>query len=506
MGGETAQATRHGSVHQPVGQEIEQAIKLSVIMPVYNEAATLREAVRRVCQAPFSQEIHQEIHQEILLEILLVDDGSTDGSTAIVHELATPPTAAPTGPACDIKVFFHQRNWGKGAAIRTALAAVSGDIVLIQDADLEYDPAEYPQLLAPIVAGHADVVYGSRFLGSPRRVLFFWHMVGNRLLTLLSNMLTNLNLTDLETGYKVFRTELLHDIAIRSNRFGFEPEITAKIARRRARIYEVPISYTGRTYAEGKKIRWTDGLAAVWTIVRYNLIDDTSPAGEKTLRRISGLSRYNRWLWEQVEPFTGQQVLEVGAGIGTMTRYLLGRHTVLATELEAHYVDRLRDRFSAYPNITVQPLDLNADPPGWLTAQPIDTVLCLNVLEHIEDDQRTIDQFYSLLPVGGRVVLIVPALRPLYGAIDRAIGHHRRYERAEIGHKLRQAGFQVEELRFFNTLGIAGWYLNSCVFKRQTVPSFQARINDFLVPLLRFEKHLQLPWGMSLLAVGRKGA
>lgn len=253
-------------------------------------------------------------------------------------------------------------------------------------------------------------------------------------------------------------------------------------------------------------VRWKDGLAAVWTIVRYNLIDDTSPAGEKTLRRISGLSRYNRWLWEQVEPFTGQRVLEVGAGIGTITRYLLSRQHVLATELDPHYLDRLRDTFAAYPNITVQPLDLNAGIPEWLTAQPLDTVLCVNVLEHLADDQQTIQHFFSLLPAGGRVVFIVPALHPLYGAIDTAIGHHRRYGRPEIEHKLGKAGFPVEELRFFNTLGIPGWYLNSCVFKRQTVPSFQACINDFLVPLLRLEKHLHLPWGMSLLVVGRKPA
>ena len=243
---------------------------LSVIMPAYNEAATIRTIIQHVAQTPYAK------------EIIVVDDHSDDGTADILHaiqtQLATQPDQfglAPDAPVCTLKLLSHQENQGKGAAIRTALRAVTGDIVLIQDADLEYNPAEYPTLLAPILDGKADVVYGSRFLGSPRRVLFFWHAVGNKLLTLLSNMCTNLNLTDMETCYKVFRTEVIRDIPLRSNRFGFEPEITAKIAHRDVRLYEVPISYAGRTYAEGKKINWQDGLSALWAILRYNLINDT---------------------------------------------------------------------------------------------------------------------------------------------------------------------------------------------------------------------------------------
>jgi glycosyltransferase involved in cell wall biosynthesis len=240
---------------------------LSVIMPAYNEAATIRTIIQYVAQTPYAK------------EIIVVDDHSDDGTPDIVHaiqtQLATQPDQfglAPDAPACTLKLLSQQENQGKGAAIRTALGAVTGDIVLIQDADLEYNPAEYPTLLAPILDGKADVVYGSRFLGSPRRVLFFWHTVGNKLLTLVSNICTNLNLTDMETCYKVFRTEVIRDIPLRSNRFGFEPEITAKIARRGLRIYEVPISYAGRTYAEGNKINWQDGVAALWAIIRYNLL------------------------------------------------------------------------------------------------------------------------------------------------------------------------------------------------------------------------------------------
>jgi glycosyltransferase involved in cell wall biosynthesis len=240
---------------------------LSVIMPAYNEAATIRTIIQHVAQTPYAK------------EIIVVDDHSNDGTPDIVNamqtQLATQPDQfglAPDAPACTLKLLSHQENQGKGAAIRTALGAVTGDIVLIQDADLEYNPAEYPTLLGPILDGKADVVYGSRFLGSPRRVLFFWHTVGNKLLTLLSNMCTNLNLTDMETCYKVFRTEVIRDIPLRSNRFGFEPEITAKIAHRDVRLYEVPISYAGRTYAKGKKVNWRDGVAALGAIIRYNLL------------------------------------------------------------------------------------------------------------------------------------------------------------------------------------------------------------------------------------------
>jgi SAM-dependent methyltransferase len=443
-------------------------------------------------------------------EIIVVDDGSTDGTAALLQRLQGRPDtpsgsdAEPLPASCSLRVLFHDRNQGKGAAIRTGLTAVTGEAVIIQDADLEYNPAEYPTLLEPVLNGEADVVYGSRFLGYPRRVLFFWHTVGNTLLTLVSNMFTNLNLTDMETGYKLFRAEVIKALPLRSNRFGFEPEVTAKVARLGVRIYEVPISYAGRTYAEGKKINWRDGVSALWAIVRYNLVDDLGDAGEKTLKRMSRLSRYNAWLWEQVAPYAGQRVVEVGAGMGTMTRFLLGRELVVATEVDSHYLRRLQRAFAEHPNVVVRPFDLNDDLPAWLPTYHPDTVLCCNVLEHIEHDEAALAHFAQLLPAGGRVVLIVPALRRLYGEIDKAIHHHRRYDKSEIITKLERAGFAVEETRFMNVLGLPGWYLNSCVLKRKTVPGVQARLNDLLVPLLRLEKHFALPWGMSLLAVGRK--
>ena len=224
---------------------------LSVIVPAYNEAATVDAALRRVRTVP------------LRLEIIAVNDASTDGTRQILD-------AAAEKGIVD-RVIHHDRNRGKGAAIRSGIAVATGDVVVVQDADLEYDPADLPDLLLPIRSRQADAVYGSRFQGGPRRVLYFWHFVGNRVLTLLSNMLTNLNLTDLETCYKLVRTDLMKKLPLSSNRFGFEVEITARLAQARARIWEIPISYSGRTYAEGKKITWRDGLAALFHILRYNV-------------------------------------------------------------------------------------------------------------------------------------------------------------------------------------------------------------------------------------------
>jgi len=237
-------------------------MKLSVVIPVYNERNTLREMVERVLTVPFE------------LEVLCVDDGSDDGSREILDDLGKQHR--------QVQVFLQPRNLGKGAALRRGIQAATGDFVIIQDADLEYDPIDYQTLLDPLIQGRADVVYGSRFLGSaPHRVLYFWHSVGNRWLTLLSNCLTNINLTDMETCYKAFRRDVIQSIPIEENRFGFEPEITVKVAKRRLRIYEVGISYWGRTYEEGKKINWKDGLRAVWCLLKYSCKESAAQSAAK---------------------------------------------------------------------------------------------------------------------------------------------------------------------------------------------------------------------------------
>lgn len=231
-------------------------MKLSIVIPVYNEAQTVDRLLGMVLQT----------HTGLETELVVVDDCSTDDTRTVLERAK--------GKYPNMILLSHKRNQGKGAALRTGFAAATGDIVLIQDADLEYDPKEYPHLLQPILDGHADVVFGSRFLGGgAHRVVFFWHYVGNKFLTMLSNMMTNLNLTDMEVCYKVFKREVLKGIKIRENRFGFEVEITAKVARKKWRIYEVPISYYGREYAEGKKVGWKDGVRALWCILKYRFVD-----------------------------------------------------------------------------------------------------------------------------------------------------------------------------------------------------------------------------------------
>jgi glycosyltransferase involved in cell wall biosynthesis len=229
-------------------------MKLSIVMPIYNEKATLAEIFRLVQSAPYDK------------EIIAVDDASTDGSREILERLAQQND--------NVKTFYHPRNQGKGAALRTGFAQVTGDVVIIQDADLEYRPADYPSLLEPIEQDLADVVYGTRLVGGrPHRVLFFWHYMGNRVVTTLSNIFTNLNLSDMEVGYKVFKAEVLRDLQIKCERFGVEPELTAKIAKKRWRVYEVPIQYHGRDYEAGKKITWRDGIAALYHIIRFKFSD-----------------------------------------------------------------------------------------------------------------------------------------------------------------------------------------------------------------------------------------
>jgi glycosyltransferase involved in cell wall biosynthesis len=250
---------------------------LSVVIPVYNERATLRTIVRRVLEVPLD------------IELLCIDDGSTDGSREILQELASRHR--------QIKVFFQPRNMGKGAALRRGIQEATSDYVVIQDADLEYDPSEYSILLEPLLQGKADVVYGSRFMGGrPHRVLYFWHSVGNWLLTFFSNCVTNLNLTDMETCYKMFRRKVIQAIPLEENRFGFEPEVTVKIAKHRLRVYEVGISYSGRTYEEGKKIGWKDGVRAIWCLAKYSIKNLPAPSSVGLARNeeASGVSDINQ--------------------------------------------------------------------------------------------------------------------------------------------------------------------------------------------------------------------
>ncbi|HEX6086468.1 MAG TPA: glycosyltransferase [Thermoanaerobaculia bacterium] len=459
---------------------------LSVIVPCYNERATVAELLRRVREVPIDK------------EIIVVDDQSKDGSRDIVANLAK------EWP--EIRQIIQPVNQGKGAAIRRGIEEARGDIVLIQDADLEYDPEDYPKLVQPIIDGHADAVFGSRFEGYPRRVMLFWHRMGNTFLTFLSNATTNLDLTDMETCYKVFRRDVIQSIKLQSNRFGIEPEITAKLAKRGYRIFEVPIAYYGRDYWEGKKINWKDGFSALWTILKYGLFHD--PANEPRtftqVRRRSRLTRYNGWVWDRIRNYVGQRVLELGGGSGAMTRFMYGRELVVATDRETAYVDRLRNAFRRRPGIVVERADLESDDVLKLAHYNFDTITAINVLEHTTDDVAALRRAHQLLPAGGRVIVFVPAGKSLYGSIDEGIGHQRRYEKAELVEKLQQAGFEVEHVSFQNRIARMAWWLNAKVLGRKALPSGQSRVFDRLVPLFRTLEGDDPSSGLSLVAVGRR--
>ena len=469
-------------------------MKLSVVIPVFNESKTIRDIVRQVKAVPVEK------------EILIVDDGSTDGTREILREMESE----------GMRVFLQPSNQGKGAAVSVGFRNAVGDVVVVQDADLEYDPQELPKLLKPIEAGHADVVYGSRFLGGgERRVLYCWHTVGNRFLTLVSNMFTNLNLTDMETCYKMFRSEVVRSLTIESRRFGIEPEITAKVARRGYRIYEVPISYYGRTYEEGKKIGWKDAVSALWTIVKHGVRETEDPGnvGHVTLARLAKLEPYNRWLVDRFRPALGRRVLEIGAGFGNVTRHLTAsdgaarpRELVVASDLDPVALEYLKSSFRDDPMVRVASYRFPLDPVSReeIRSLDIDTIVCCNVLEHIEDDRTTLTNMRDLLRPGGQLVLLVPALRRLYGTLDEHLHHFRRYEKAELLEKLAEAGFVVGDCRFVNKLGVFGWYVNGRLLRRRVLPRGQLRAFSLLMPFLKREEQTPPAFGMSLLAIARR--
>jgi glycosyltransferase involved in cell wall biosynthesis len=465
-------------------------MKLSVIIPVYNEIHTIQETLSRVLQVDLPK------------EVILVDDFSTDGTRELLKEWLIRRGEEEKD---QVRLLFQPKNKGKGAALRSGFKEATGDIVLIQDADLEYHPMEYLKLIEPILDGRADVVYGSRFLGTPRRVLMFRHTLGNKLLTFFSNLCTDLNLTDMETCYKVFKKEVLDHIHLKSNRFGFEPEVTAKIAKMNYRIYEVPISYSGRDYWEGKKIKWIDGLKAIFSILRYNFFDsETEDIVYQTLQRMRKLHRYNQWIFSKFRPFLGRRVLEIGSGIGNITKFLLDRDFVIASDVEPKYLTLLKNIFGPYKKIVVEDLDISGSDIERYRSYRIDSVICFNVLEHIDKDEKALENIFNLLEPKGRLLLFVPSHRWLYGSLDQYLGHYRRYDKEELKKKLENVGFKIMVLKHFNQSGILGWYLNGKILGRKELPAYQLRVYNLLVPLFKLEELCQLPFGTSLLAVAEK--
>jgi SAM-dependent methyltransferase len=342
--------------------------------------------------------------------------------------------------------------------------------------------------------------------GEQTRVLPFWHSMINKGLTLVSNMFCNLNLTDMETCYKAFRTSLIKSIPLRSNRFGIEPEVTIKLAQRQARIYEVPIAYHGRTYEEGKKIGVRDAVQAFLIIFRYWLVRDIYADGDaRILDTLAQTPRFNAWMADTLRPFVAARVLELGAGIGNLTRELSPRRRrYVATDIDSEHLARLRTRFQNRPNLEVRHCNLEKPEDFAPLASQFDTVICLNVVEHVENDQLALVNIASALQPGGRAIVLVPQGQSIFGTLDQVLGHHRRYSDDELRHKMEDAGLQVECILKFNRVTRPAWFLNGKILKKTTFGRFQLWVFDHLVWFWRRLDPL-LPWPpISLIAIGSK--
>ena len=468
------------------------SLKLSILIPVYNERYLVRELLHRVLAV--------EVPGISELEVVVVDDGSKDGTRELLREFAAREPR--------IRYIEHDRNQGKGAAVRTAIAAATGDLIVFQDADLEYDPRDFARLVRPFFEDGADVVYGSRFLPSDRRrVLYFRHTIGNRFLTFLSNCFTDLNITDMETCYKMFRGPLLKSIPIRSNDFAMEPEITAKVAKRESRVFEVPISYMGRTYREGKKIGWRDGFKALWAMVKYWIIDDIyaeDEYGSHILHRLEHARRFNRWMGESIQPHVGARVLEVGAGIGNITEWLIPRDLYVASDINPHYIRYLSNMSLGKPYLNVERIDVEDPACFESTRGSFDTVICLNVLEHVRDPHGALMNMAGALEEKGRLLLYVPQHQGLFSSLDEALGHRCRYTKEGLSGELAAAGFDVEYMSDFNRLGVLGWWWNGKVRRSNNFSRVQMKVFNAMIPVLRHVDRF-LPWpGLGLLVVARR--
>ena len=468
------------------------SFRLTVIVPVYNERHVVEASLRRLLR------IKSRLIES--LQVIVIDDCSNDGSLEVLERVA----------AEDSRVILlrHQRNRGKGAAIRTGIAHAGGDITIIHDADLEYNPDDIPSLLVPFAEEGADAVYGSRYVSAPyRRALMHRHTVINKVLTTVSNWLTDLSLSDLETCYKAVTTTLLKSIPIRSGDFRFEVEITFKLAKRKARVFEVPIRYMPRSYEEGKKIRARDGLLALGAMFRWWAIDDVYQAdeyGSNILVELERARNVNLWMGSTLRPLIGDKVLEIGAGIGTLTNQFIPRELYLASDINPNYLHFLGAFAVGKPYLRVRKIDAQNPPDFEGLEGHFDTAVLVNVLEHLEHPEVALRNLWSSLEPGGRLVVLVPNHPHLYGTLDEVLEHKLRYTPATLRAILESAGFQVEQVFDFNRFSVIGWWLNNKVLKRRTFSRIQLKILDVLIPILRRIDGIW-PWGgLSLIAVARK--
>lgn len=445
--------------------------KLSIIVPVYNEIRTLETVLDSLLAVDLPCD----------REIVVVDDCSADGSRAMIERFA--------GIHPSIRGIYHDRNQGKGAAIRTAIEEVSGDWVIIQDADLEYDPEDIKTMLVPVQDGVADAVFGTRFAPATyRRALHFWHTQANRLLTLLANMLADLNVTDMETCYKLIRADILKSLNIRSDAFNIEPELVIKLARWGARIYEVPISYRGRTYEEGKKIGARDALQALLAMIRHRFFEPRYCKHDRFLlaQALQRCRGYNEWLYSKVNRYVGEEVIEVGSGIGNLSRLLLEKNRLVCTDSDQFYVDRLSQKYGHLNNVRIYRADPSQkDFLSHAEEADFDSALCINLLEHESDDAGVLRNVARALKAGGYVIVMAPNGPNLYSKLDESLGHVRRYDEASMRSVIEQAGLDVVEVKGCNRLSALGWRVLGKWFGRREVSPRHISVLRLILPLIR---------------------
>ncbi len=496
---------------------------LSVLVPVFDEQHLVATSLGRL------EALRESPHLE-RIQVVVVDDSSRDATPEVLRAfaaergiaLAPAAPAAPRGkgsPAATLRgrglhrdiewVFLrHERNGGKGTAVRTGLAQADCELTVIHDADLEYHPRDLVRIVKVFVEDGADAVFGSRFAGGEaRRALLFRHELGNRLLTFLTNVITNVNLTDMETCYKAVRTSLLKSIPLVSNDFRLEPELTIKLAKREARIFEVPISYAGRTYQEGKKIGWRDGFRALGAMLRFWMSDELyveDAHGSQILGRLARAPRFNAWMADTVRPFCGRRVLEIGSGTGNLTRRLVPRDSYVASDVNPLYLQTLRTLTSDRPYLDVTLTDVTRRESFPTVPGGFDTVVCLNVLEHVEDDVGSLVNLRGVLAPGGRAIVLVPRGPGLFGTLDEVLGHRRRYTEASLRRAALDAGLEPKQILPFNRVGTPAWWLNGKLLRRRHFGFMQIVVLNLLTPLFRLiDRALPFP-PLSLIAVLEK--
>jgi glycosyltransferase involved in cell wall biosynthesis len=473
---------------------------LSVIVPVYNEQYLVQASLQRL----------RVLNESPLLDaisVIVVDDGSSDGSAAEVESFRNAVENEKSASKIKWTWLRHEKNRGKGAAIQTGLSHVGTELVVIHDADLEYHPGDLLQMVEVFLIEEADAVFGSRFMsGGYKRALFFRHALGNKFLTFLCDLVCDLNLTDMETCYKMVRADLLKSIPLESSGFDIEPELAIKLAKRGSRIFEVPINYSGRTYLEGKKISWKDGARALWTILRFATSDriyKEDASGGEILERLNRAPRFTAWMADVIRPHVGSRVLEIGAGTGNLSVHLMPRAVYWATDVNAHYLEYLATLRATRPYMHVAYTNA-IEPASFPRGQAFDTVVCLNVVEHIEDDVSAFRNIFDALEEGGRAIILVPCGPGLYGSLDDVLGHFRRYTEGRLVEVAQQAAFRVDKILKFNSFGVPAWWLNGRILRKKTFALGQIRILNFLTPLFRMlDPVMPLP-PLSLIAVLHK--